>query len=88
MFEGLRGVREQMESVLDRYGIERVGTVGEVFDPERHEAVGVLDSDEHADRSVVEVARSGYAAGDRVLRPAQVIVARQPAPSKHEEGEG
>jgi molecular chaperone GrpE len=88
MFEGLRRVLEQMEAVLDRYGIERVGTVGEAFDPERHEAVGVVDTDEHADRSVIEVARSGYAAGDRVLRPAQVIVARKPAPSEPGEREG
>ena len=88
MFEGLRRVLEQMEAVLDRYGIERVGTIGEPFDPERHEAVGVVDTDEHADRSVIEVARSGYAAGDRVLRPAQVIVARKPAPSEPGEREG
>jgi molecular chaperone GrpE len=88
MFEGLRRVLEQMEAVLDRSGIERVGTVGEPFDPERHEAVGVFDTDEHADRSVIEVARSGYAAGDRVLRPAQVIVARNPARSEPGKGEG
>jgi molecular chaperone GrpE len=88
MFEGLRGVLEQMEAVLDRYGIERVGTVGEAFDPERHEAVGVVDTDDRADRSVVEVARSGYAAGDRVLRPAQVVVARKPVPTEPGEREG
>jgi molecular chaperone GrpE len=77
-----------MDSVLDRSGIERVGTAGEGFDPERHEAVGVIDTDEHADRSVIDVQRSGYAAGDRVLRPAQVIVARKPAPSEPGEREG
>jgi molecular chaperone GrpE len=88
MFEGLRRVLEQMEAVLNRHGIERVGTVGETFDGERHEAVGVVDTDEHADRSVIEVARSGYAADDRVLRPAQVIVARKPNPSEPGEREG
>jgi molecular chaperone GrpE len=88
MSEGLRRVLEQMEAVLNRHGIKRVGTVGEAFDPERHEAVGVVDTDDHADRSVIEVARSGYASGDRVLRPAQVIVARKPAPSEPGESEG
>jgi molecular chaperone GrpE len=88
VFEGLRGVLEQMEAVLSRYGIERVGAVGEAFDPERHEAVAVVDTDDHADRSVVEVARSGYAAGHRVLRPAQVVVARKPVRSDPGEREG
>ena len=56
--------------------------VGEPFDPERHEAVGVRESDEVPDRSVVEVARSGFAIGDRVLRPAQVIVSAQARTAK------
>ena len=81
MAEGFRQLLEQMEAILDRYGISRFGGVGEPFDPERHEAVGVRQSDESPDMTVVDVARSGYAAGDRVLRPAQVVVARKPATS-------
>ena len=57
----------------------RLGPAGEPFDPERHEVVAVRDTDELPDRTVVEVARSGFALGDRVLRPAQVVVARGPA---------
>ncbi|MEA2383867.1 MAG: molecular chaperone GrpE [Solirubrobacteraceae bacterium] len=78
--EGMRAVLEQMESILARYGVHRIGEAGERFDPERHEAVGVRMTDEVPDHTVVEVARSGFAAGDRVLRPAQVIVSRRPAP--------
>jgi len=74
--QGLRAVLDQMESILARQGVTRIGSAGEPFDPERHEAVGVVASDEVPDRSIVEVARSGFALGDRVLRPAQVIVAR------------
>jgi molecular chaperone GrpE len=73
---GLRPVLDQMESILARQGVTRTGAAGEAFDPERHEAVGVRETKEAPDRSVVDVARSGYALGDRVLRPAQVIVAR------------
>jgi molecular chaperone GrpE len=69
-------VLEQMEAILARHGIERVGAAGERFDPDRHEAVSVVDTDEVPDRTVMEVARSGFAAGDRVIRPAQVVVAR------------
>ena len=74
--EGLRHVLEQMEAILARHGIQRVGAAGERFDPDRHEAVSVVDTDEVPDRTVMEVARSGFAAGDRVIRPALVVVAR------------
>jgi molecular chaperone GrpE len=76
---GLRAVMEQLEAILDRQGVSRLGAVGEPFDPERHEAIGVRETTETPDRTVAEVARSGFARGDQVLRPAQVIVARVPA---------
>jgi molecular chaperone GrpE len=73
---GLRAVLEQMESILARYGVARTGAVGEPFDPERLEAISVGETDEAPDRAVVDIARSGYSLGDRVLRPAQVVVSR------------
>jgi molecular chaperone GrpE len=74
--DGLRAVLEQMESILARYGVTRIGEPGERFDPERHEAIAVRETDEAPDRTVLDVARSGYASGDRVLRPAHVVVSR------------
>jgi molecular chaperone GrpE len=76
--EGLRAVLEQMDSVLARQGAVRIGDAGERFDPERHEAVAVQASAELPDRTIVAVERSGFALGDRVVRPAQVVVARAP----------
>jgi molecular chaperone GrpE len=76
VIEGLRAVLEQAQSVLARQGVERMGAVGDPFDPERHEAVGVRATDDVPDRAIAEVARSGYVLGDRVLRPAEVVVAR------------
>jgi molecular chaperone GrpE len=78
LLEGLRAVLDQMEAILARQGVQRVGVAGERFDPEHHEAVGVKDTEEMPDRTVLEVARSGFALGDRMLRPAQVIVSRSP----------
>jgi molecular chaperone GrpE len=78
--EGLRSVLGQMEGILARHGVRRIGERGEPFDPARHDAVAVRESEDAPDRSVIEVARSGFAAGDRVLRPAQVIVSRRPEP--------
>jgi molecular chaperone GrpE len=81
--EGLRAVADQIASTLAREGVARVGTPGERFDPERHEAVDVRVTPDADDQTIVDVARSGYVRGDRVLRPAQVVVARRPpeAPS-------
>jgi molecular chaperone GrpE len=76
LFEGLRAVLDQMDAILDRYGVTRIGEVGEPFDPERHEAVGVVTTDALPDRAVADIARSGFAFDGRVLRPAQVIVAQ------------
>jgi len=76
---GLRAVLDQLEAILDRQGVNRVGAVGEPFDPERHEAVGGRETAGTPDRTVAEIARSGFARGEQVLRPAQVIVARAPA---------
>jgi molecular chaperone GrpE len=73
---GLQAVLDQMERILERQGVKRVGAAGEPFDPERHEAIAVVAADDVPDRTVVEVARSGYALGDRILRPAQVVVAQ------------
>ena len=74
---GLRAVLEQMETILARYGVERTGLPGETFDPEHHEAVSVRTDAAVPDRSITDVARSGWRRGDRTLRPAEVVVARR-----------
>jgi molecular chaperone GrpE len=78
LYDGLRAVLDHMDAVLERHGVRRIGERGEEFDPNRHEAVDVRDTDEAPDRTVIEVLRSGYARGEHVLRPAQVVVARAP----------
>jgi molecular chaperone GrpE len=77
--EGLRAVLDQMETVLARRGVARMGEVGQRFDPELHEAIAVIPDRDRPPDSIADVARSGYTVGDRVLRPAQVAVARPPA---------
>ena len=84
--DGLRSVLEQMEAILARQGVERVGATGDPFDPVLHEAISVQESDEAPDRTVLDVARSGYRHGERVLRPAQVVVSRNGGSSEREQG--
>ena len=78
LLEGMRGVLDQMEAVLARAGATRLGAIGDPFDPESHEAVGVQITPDMPDQTIFDVARSGFRRDDRVLRPAQVIVARAP----------
>jgi molecular chaperone GrpE len=76
--EGLRAVLEQMDAILARHGVVRIKALpGDQFRPELHEAVGTVTTDELPDRTIAEVVRSGYMIGGRVLRPAEVIVARR-----------
>src|SRR4051794_9353115 len=74
MVAGLMAVLEQMEGNLARHGVHRIDADGQPFDPERHEALGVRETADAPSNTVVDVARAGYTVGDRVLRPAQVIV--------------
>jgi molecular chaperone GrpE len=83
--EGVRAVADQIAATLAREGVSRTGAPGERFDPERHEAVDVRMTTDAEDRSIVDVARPGYTRGDRVLRPAQVVVARRPPPAESAE---
>jgi molecular chaperone GrpE len=83
--DGLRSVLDQMEAILARQGVERVGAAGDRFDPASHEAISVRENDEVHDRTVLDVARSGYRHGERVLRPAQVVVSRSGDGSRQEQ---
>jgi molecular chaperone GrpE len=74
--DGLQAVMGQMDVVLRRQGAQRIGAPGEPFDPERHEAIAVRASHDAPDRTILAVQRSGFALGERVVRPAQVVVAR------------
>jgi molecular chaperone GrpE len=76
--EGLAAILEQMEGNLARYGVQRIEADRQQFDPERHEAIGVRDTGDVPNNTVVDVARSGYTIDGRVLRPTQVIVSRNP----------
>jgi molecular chaperone GrpE len=71
--EGVRLVQRQLASVLEREGLAEIETGGK-FDPHVHEALLARPA-EAEEGSVLEVLQKGYRLGDRVLRPARVIVA-------------
>jgi molecular chaperone GrpE len=75
IIEGVRAVRDMAVGVLGSLGFARYDEVGGAFDPARHEAVGTTAREEVAPGTVVGVVRPGYGNGERLLRPAAVIVA-------------
>ena len=74
---GVRSVYEHALAVLARLGVHRYEDIGEQFDPERHEAVGTVDTDTAPGR-IVATTQAGYAREGATLRPARVVVARAP----------
>lgn len=74
-FEGLGGVMRKMDRILESIKAERIPSVGEVFDPNVHEALSTEPSDEYESGVVTRELQGGYRIGDRVIRPALVYVA-------------
>lgn len=72
---GIRMVRTEFLNALARNGIEPVQTVGRPFDPANHDALQQIDSPDHAPGVVIREFEKGYRLGERLLRPARVIVA-------------
>jgi molecular chaperone GrpE len=71
--EGVRLVHRQLASALEREGLAEIETNGK-FDPHVHEAL-LAQPSEADEGSVIEVLQKGYRLGDRILRPARVVVA-------------
>jgi len=71
---GMEHIRNQLLEVLEGNGVKRFGKIGEQFDPVRDEAVQEVDDMPGEPHSIVKILRYGYMMGERVIRPAQVIV--------------
>ncbi len=87
VLEGVRMVNDQLYSVLGACGLEPVDAVGGPFDPQYHEAVGVLPSVEHDEGTVISELQRGYSLKGKILRPSMVNVAGQPSGNNDNEGD-
>ena len=74
--QGVEMVTKQMFDILKEFGLESIPSVGEPFNPEFHEAVMTVESDEHESGTVVEELQKGYLLKDRVIRPSMVKVSQ------------
>jgi molecular chaperone GrpE len=75
--KGMDLIQRQLLEALRRHGVEEYSSVGTQFDPRRAEAISFVHTDEHEPGTVVSETCKGYACGERVLRPAKVVVAKE-----------
>jgi len=77
--QGLFLVARRLTTLLDQMGVRQIGTAGEPFDPHRHEAITTEVRTDVPEGTILHVIQPGYVLGERVIRPAQVVVARAPS---------
>ena len=79
VIDGVKLVLRQATSALERSDVKPFTSVGEPFDPQRHEAISQIETADHPPGSVAVEMQKGYMLGSRLLRPALVGVAKAPA---------
>lgn len=72
--DNIRATQRAFLDTLRRYGVTPIEAKGQPFDPNLHEAVGQMPSAEAPEGAVAEVVQTGYEEGDKLLRPARVLV--------------
>jgi molecular chaperone GrpE len=77
LVKGIELVYGEFKDVVQKSGLEVIEAEGKLFNPEVHEAVMQIHSDEHEDNEIVDVLRNGYMFKGRVIRPALVKVAKK-----------
>ncbi|MDP6437778.1 MAG: nucleotide exchange factor GrpE [Gammaproteobacteria bacterium] len=79
LLEGKQATLKLLQVAMEKTGITAISPEGEPFDPEMHEAMSMQESDTAEPNTVIIVVQRGYQLNGRLLRPARVIVAREPA---------
>ena len=87
--KGIHLIYRQLLGLLDKEGVKRIPTIGERFDPHRHEAVAQIEAgDGVPEETVTEEVQVGYTMHGRVIRPAMVKVAKRSANSLQHTADG
>ena len=74
--EGSELTMTMFAQVLERSGLQEINPLGEKFDPEKHQAISMVEVPDTTSNSVIEVMQKGFLLNDRLIRPAMVVVAK------------
>ena len=76
--EGLEGILRNMDSLLEQYDIVPIDALGEIFNPNSHEAISVIEDETLDEDTITKEIRKGYISHNRVIRPAIVEISKKP----------
>jgi molecular chaperone GrpE len=79
--DGVRAIHRQLNALLAKHGVTPFESLGERFNPDLHEALAAVESEQHESETVIDELRRGYRSGNTVLRHAQVFVAKGADPT-------
>jgi len=82
---GVQMVLKQFQAALAEEGLSQIEAVGKPLDPELHEAVATVETDQYPENIIVRVLRKGYSLNGKVIRPSMVEVAKKRAVSTQDE---
>ena len=74
--EGAELTLKMLAAAMEKFGIEAMGSEGEPFNPEIHQAMAMQESADHAPNTVLAVMQKGYQLNDRLISPAMVVVSK------------
>jgi len=74
---GIHAVIKNMENLLSENNIKPIDAIGEIFDPQIHEAVSMIEDDTLDDGTITQEVSKGYTAGKAILKPSKVIVSKK-----------
>lgn len=75
--DGIALIQDQLLCCLKKHGVEKIETAGADFDPNFHEALMQVESDQHEDNKIVDEIQKGYLLNGRLLRPSRVCVCKK-----------
>ena len=85
-WDGVKLIQRKVAGLLESEGVVKIEAVGEMFDPLQHEALSTSETTEYPPGYIIDVVRNGYRLHDRVIQPAQVVVARAVSQPDHGDG--
>lgn len=75
-YKGIELIYQELKKILEKEGLKEFSSLGEEFNPQKHEAVVALESDDHPPNIIVDELQKGYILKDRIIRPAKVAVSK------------
>ena len=82
--KGLNSILKNMESLLSSNNVLPIDAIGEIFDPNLHEAISIIDDPKLDDNTIVKEIRKGYISHNRVIRPSLVEISKKQGENKND----